>query len=127
MLDLGHEPDVMDDFWALTELQARLPEPAEDFFAGQGPVRTHDDSKRRFHRFYFRGKALLYRQAAILGVYTKDVSRHGIAFLSPVQLLPKERVRLCVLGASRLQLEVSRCRRTGPQCFECGAMFVIST
>jgi hypothetical protein len=126
MLDIGHERDLIDDFWALTELQARLPEPAEVFFALKGPVPMQFDSKRRFHRFFLRGKAILYRQDAVLGIYTKDVSRHGIGILSPIQLLPRERIQMRAVSAGRLQLEVTRCRRLGQGCYECGAKFVLS-
>jgi hypothetical protein len=126
MLDIGHERDLIDDFWALTEAKARLNQPDADYFAFKGPVPQCFESKRRFHRFYFRGKAILYRQDTILGVYTQDVSRQGIGFLSPVQLLPKQRVQMRVVGTNRLQLEVSRCRRVGECCFECGAKFIRS-
>ncbi len=69
-----------------------------------------------------RGKAVLKRSAKLLGVYTKDVSRQGVAFLSPVPLLPKERVKL-QLPAIELSLEVTRCRRIEAACFECGGKF----
>jgi hypothetical protein len=71
-----------------------------------------------------RGKAVLKRGSTLIGSYTKDVSRQGVAFLTPVPLLPKERVKLQVPSAE-LGLEVTRCRRIEPACFECGARFVL--
>ena len=71
-----------------------------------------------------RGKAVLKRGESLHGTYTKDVSRQGVGFLSPVPLLPKERVKLRV-AATELSLEVTRCRRVDPGCFECGARFAM--
>jgi PilZ domain-containing protein len=124
MLDIRDATNLMDEIWDKIELNTRLPEQEADYFAVKGPVPENNDNKRRFHRFYYRGKAIITRQGAFLGVYTKDVSRQGVGFLSPVQLQLKERIQLRATGANRLELEVTRCRPVGEQCFECGAKFV---
>jgi hypothetical protein len=67
-----------------------------------------------------RGKAVLKRGGTTLGIYTVDLSRQGIGILSPVPLLPKERVQV-QLAAVKLTLEIARCRRLGDNCFLCGA------
>ena len=59
-----------------------------------------------------------------MGIYTKDVSRQGIGFLSPKQLLPKERIYMRLPGASEVLLEVTRCLRIDDGCFDSGARFV---
>ena len=84
----------------------------------------HFDSQRTYHRFYMRSKAVLTRGEERLGSFTKDVSRQGVGFLCPVQLMPLERVRLR-LPSAELNLEVARCRRIADDCFECGARFVL--
>jgi PilZ domain len=115
----------MDDLWQATTAKVELPEPLkQQFFGAHGPGPIFHDNKRSFHRYYMRGKAVLKRGKSLLGTYTKDVSRQGVAFFSPVQLLPKERVKLRV-SAAELSLEVTRCRRLDPKCFECGAKFAL--
>jgi hypothetical protein len=126
MLDIGHERNVIEDSWELVEREVRLPVGEADFLAVKGPAPRHVHTKRRFHRFYFRGKAILYHQDSMLGAYSKDVSREGIGLLSPVQLFPKVRVQLRVTGNQLLNLEIARCRRVGENCYECGAKFVVA-
>jgi hypothetical protein len=117
---------LLDAVWQRVELNTLLPEPEADFLALKGPESLCFGSQRRFHRFYFRGKAILERQENFLGVYTKDISRQGISFLSPVELSVNERVQLRAIGALRLELTITRCRLIGERCFDCGATFVRS-
>jgi hypothetical protein len=124
MLDLSHERDVIEELWDLVEVKVQLPHEEAEFLAKSGPLPRCPETKRRFHRFHFRGKAILYRRDERFGAFTRDVSREGIGFLSPIQLLPKERVLLRVVGTSRLVLEIARCRRLSPGCYQCGARFV---
>ena len=93
-------------------------------FSAQGPGPVFYDNKRSYHRYFMRGKAVLKRGTTMIGTYTKDVSRQGVAFFSPIPLLPKERVKLRV-PAAELSLEVTRCKRLEPNCFECGAKFAL--
>jgi hypothetical protein len=125
MLELNYDQKLMDDLWDATSAKVELSEPFKrKFMAQQGPVPVFFDNKRTYHRYYLRGKAVLERGKSTLGTYTKDISRQGIAFLAPVALLPKERVRLRV-AAKELSLEVTRCRRLEAKCFECGAKFAL--
>ena len=70
-------------------------------------------------------KAVLQRDEMKLGCYTMDVSRQGIGLLSPVQLLPLDRVQLHLPNGSELPLEIARCRRVDRGCFDCGARFAL--
>lgn len=125
MLELGHEQKMIDDLWECASAKVQLPEPlSKNFFGRSGAMPLWNENKRSYHRYYMRGKALLKRGNAVLGSYTKDVSRQGVGFLSPVQLMPKERVKLH-LPTAELSLEVARCRRVDQACFECGARFAL--
>ena len=125
MLELSHEPGVNADAWDTADAKVDLPETiGADFFAAQGPMPIYRENNRGFHRFFLRGKAVLKRRETRLGTYTKDVSRQGVGFLSPVQLLPKERIHLQLPNGTQFHLEVARCRRVSEGCFECGARFV---
>jgi hypothetical protein len=125
MLEVDNGQKLMNELWEATSAKVAIPSSMRvDFFNVRGPAPCHYENKRNYHRYYLRGKAVLKRGKLAIGAYTKDVSRQGIAFLSPVALLPKERVKLHVPSAE-LNLEVARCRRIESGCFECGARFAL--
>ncbi len=125
MLEVDYGQKLMNDLWEATAAKVELPDALRpSYFGAQGPEPVFHDNRRSYHRYYMRGKAVLKRGTSMIGTYTKDVSRQGVAFLSPVALLPKERVKLRVTTAE-LSLEVTRCRRLEPKCFECGAKFAL--
>ncbi|MFO0791312.1 MAG: PilZ domain-containing protein [Pirellulales bacterium] len=125
MLEIDNGQKLMEDLWELTPTKVELPESIrQTFFAVKGAEPLHPDNRRVYHRYFMRAKAVLKRDNLMLGTYTKDVSRQGVAFLSPVPLRPKERIKLRVATAE-LSLEVTRCRRIDPACFECGAKFAL--
>ena len=95
MLERSNDKQLIEDLWESASAKVRLPEPlSEQFFAPRGPMPVFHDNRRSYHRYYMRGKSLLKRGETTLGVYTIDVSRQGVGFLSPVPLLPKERIEL---------------------------------
>ena len=126
MLDLSHDQSLIALAWEKVEQKPRLPEQLSDFFDRMGPMPVHPGSRRAYQRFYIRGKAILRRKDTYLGVYTADASRQGLRFMSPVQLLPKERCRIRLPNTKEFQIEIVRCRRVDEACYECGAMFVLS-
>jgi hypothetical protein len=125
MLGRDYGEKLIDRLWTCANATAQLPTAmSEDYFAHQGPMQLHFDNRRNYHRYYLRGKALLKRGKSVMGAYTKDVSRQGVGFLSPVQLLPKERI-VIHLPTAELSLQVARCRRLDEACFECGGRFAL--
>src|SRR3982751_4551348 len=100
MLEFDNGQKIMNDLWQATPSKVDLPESLRPtYFGAQGPAPLYHDNRRSFHRYFMRGKAVLKRRTSMIGTYTKDVSRQGVAFLSPVALLPKERVKLRVTTA----------------------------
>jgi hypothetical protein len=124
MLDIAHDKQLIDELWESAATKVQLSDSLRQFMEQQGAMPVFHDNRRAYHRYFMRGKAVVLRGDATLAAYTKDVSRQGIGFLSPVQLLPKERVRLRVPKA-QLSLEIARCRRVDQGCFECGARFAL--
>jgi|SRR5688572_7404918 hypothetical protein len=126
MLEPRNDPKLIARLWETTQPKVRLPEQLSDaFFDPQGPMPVHQDNRRGYHRYFMRAKAILKRNGIMLGSYTKDVSRQGVGFLSPVPLLPLQRVQLHLLNGTELHLEVARCRRVDNCCFDCGARFAL--
>jgi hypothetical protein len=124
MLDIDNGQKLMEELWEMVESKVWPDQLGKDFFALSGPANPCNDNQRAYHRYYMRGKAILKKGKSTFGTYTKDVSRQGVGFLSPVQLLPKDRVQLR-LPVAELGLEVTRCRRLDKALFECGAKFVL--
>ena len=125
MLDISNDEDVMQAAWENVELKANLPEAMKDFYDQHGSVPARPGCRRAYLRFFLRGKGILQRNDTYLGVLTSDASRQGLKFLSPVQLLPKERCRIRLPKTKEFQIEIVRCRRVEAGCYECGAMFVL--
>jgi hypothetical protein len=125
MLDINHDKQLIDTLWESAASKVRLTESLQKlFFDPHGAMPLFHDNRRAYHRYFMRGKAVVLRGDATLAAYTKDVSRQGIGFLSPVQLMPKERVKLR-LPTTQICLEIARCRRMDQGCFECGARFAL--
>jgi hypothetical protein len=112
--------------------ELELPSSWSDFFDRRGAMPARLEENRRFPRSYLRGVAALeYRQSlpalpraeARHAVYTKDVSRAGIGFLHSEPLYPMEQMKLALPDGKSLIVEVVRCRRIQPRCFEIGAVF----
>ena len=125
MLDISDDQSLMTLAWDKLELKPNLPDEMKDFFDQHGTLQSRPGCRRAYLRFYLRSKAILLRQDTCLGVYTADASRQGVCFLSPVQLLPKERCRIRLPKTKEFQIEIVRCRRIADGCYECGAMFVL--
>jgi hypothetical protein len=127
MLDVDHDTCLSDFEWDALKQKAQLPKQLQHYFDRRGAMPVHPDSRRAYHRFYLRSKAIVRRQDMFLGVYTADASRKGIRFLSPVQLLPKERLGIRLPKTKEFQIEITRCRRLEDACYECGARFVVGS
>jgi hypothetical protein len=125
MLEVDYGKKLMEELWEAAPTKVQLSGTfAERFFDVRGAMPLYHDNRRAYHRYFMRGKAVLKRGKALLGTYTKDVSRQGVGFLSPVQLLPKEKVQLR-LPTTELSLQIARCQRLDQGCFDCGGKFVL--
>src|SRR3954465_11585323 len=116
MLDLSNDQSVMQLAWEKVEQKPKLPEEMSDFFEQHGAVPARPGCRRAYLRFFLRGKGILQRKDTDLGVLTADASRQGPKFLSPVQLLPKERCRIRLPKTKEFQIEIVRCRRVEEDC-----------
>jgi PilZ domain len=126
MLGRCYDKSLIADEWDNAEAKVQLPDAMRySFFDKSGPMPLYHENTRGYHRYFMRAKAVLKRGEVKLCVYTKDVSRQGIGLLSPVQLLPLDRVQLQLPNGSEVPLEIARCRRVDQGCFDCGARFAL--
>lgn len=122
MLDLSHASEIA-ELWEDLDLHASLPTSPEEFFSKSGAKSEREH--REFERHYLRCQAIVRRELETFGVYMKDCSRAGMGLVSPVQLLPRERVQLWMQPQRSYSLEVIRCRRVQANCYECGTIFIL--
>jgi hypothetical protein len=123
MLDDRNAAAVNLQRWEQLERRTQLLCSWRKYVRDNGAARICADSRRRFERIPLRAPAILYVAGEFSAAYAKDVSRTGVGFLSPVNLLPRQSVELQLMDGKILRLRVTRCRRLGPACYECGTLF----
>jgi hypothetical protein len=123
MLGVGDATAVNEACWRGLPTRTRLPWSWRQFVADASLGRGWPDSRRRFERAPLRVRVILRTADVEYAAYAKDVSRLGVGFYSPVHVLPKQMADLELLNGKTLKLRVTRCRRLGPNCFECGSLF----
>ena len=124
MLGGSHADQLIDEVWNKLSCNVRLPESWDDSAPPTGPTAAHLDDQRRFRRFHLRGKAVLELEGSYLAIYTKDISRSGLAFLCEKQLFPCQEAGVWLAEGQRGAIRIVRCRRIGERCYECGANFL---
>lgn len=124
MLDISFSTELIKQVWNSLPDKSQLPYDHEEFFSKSGAAPTSPDSRRQHIRIRARSHAILAHANKIYGIYTLDVSPNGVGLITPVQILPCERVELRSDKCDTLSLEVQRCRRLGPRSYECGCAFI---
>jgi len=131
MLGISDEKGVdkkglVEELWNSAKIRVKLPMlTAKYFFEPKGAMPNHYSSRRSFHRYYMRSKAVLIQGDKVYAAYTTDVSRQGVGFLSPKQLMPKEKWTLKLPNGAEYELLVTRCHLESDHCFACGGRFTI--
>ena len=123
MLDTLSTIELSERTWAAVPSRANLPCDEREFFAARGAAGSFCESRRQYVRIHMREIGVLVRGDECHAIYTKDASPKGVALLSPVQLFPMDRVKVLIDDQAVLELDVRRCHRVGPQCYECGTTF----
>jgi hypothetical protein len=122
MLDQLAKVELSERLWQSVPSRTELPSD-DDYFGADG-VTAAGESRRQYMRLNFRETALLVRGDQCHAIYTKDASPKGVALLTPIQIFPQERLKLVLRDHPTMDLELRRCRRVGPNCYECGTVFV---
>ena len=124
MLEEGDLRKLIETLWDRLDCAVDLGEDGAIYFKAQGFLYAAYTDKRRFRRVHYRERAILKYEQTYYAVYTKDVSRSGIAFLHAHQLFPGDRVRLFLTKGLVLSLAICRSVQIRERCFECGAEIV---
>jgi hypothetical protein len=109
-----------------------LPVEWSDYFEERGEITSYADDERHNQRLKIRTHGVLWfdtslpfrpRAADPIGIYTRDFSRQGAGFLTPMEVYPEEQVRIA-LPTFWVQIHVVRARRITSKCFEIGATLI---
>lgn len=123
MLGLDHSREVAPADWASLDARAEQPRDLEGFFSRSGPMPAHPEDRRRHRRFYLRGQAIILAGGELLAGFTSDVSRTGIALVSPVQAFPRDELRVWLPDRPAIDVRVVRCVRLDERCYSVAAVF----
>lgn len=123
MLDLSDAPQLSERTWLTLPERAKLPCSLRAYMAGGGEDRVRAASRRRYQRASLRSIAIGMTGDDALALYMKDVSRMGVGFYAPKNLLPQTLLKVWLPTGRMLSVKLTRCRRLGEGCFECGAAF----
>jgi hypothetical protein len=123
MLDIDDATTLSEADWHELPSRAELPCTWKEYAASGGGTATKPDSTRKFCRVALPSIAIVWADDNWHAAYAKDVSKIGMGFYSPIQFLPRARVRVWLPGHSLLRVRIARCRRLKDNCFECGGLF----
>jgi hypothetical protein len=123
MLDILNAATLTEEDWRQLSLRAELPISWEEYSSTGGVSLETTGSTRKHCRIALRSIAIVFDGEQKYAAYAKDVSKGGIGFYSPVQLLPRAIVRLWIPGRSLFRLRVTRCRRLDHRSYECGSVY----
>jgi hypothetical protein len=124
MLGGSNAEQLIDEVWEKLSCNVQLPESWDDEESPTGPKAAQQGDERRYRRFHLRGRAVLELNGKYFAVFTKDISRSGLAFLCEQQLFPCQKAGVWFASRPRGEIKIARCRRIGERCYECGANFV---
>ena len=122
MLDV-HDEETLKRQWQSLQSRTLLPISWQRYLRQPLPDRVVPVAKRRFVRASLKSIAILIEGDRAHAIYLKDVSRLGLGFYAPVNILPRKPLALLIPGRKTMHLRAVRCRRLGEKYYECGAKF----
>jgi hypothetical protein len=122
MLDLLDATTLTEASWQELASRAELPCTWQEYVAA-GTAQPIQNDTRKYCRIPLRSIAIVLSGEQAYAAYAKDISKVGIGFYSPVNMLPRDFVRVWLPGHSLLRVRLARCRRLRDRCFECGGLF----
>jgi len=123
MLDLIDATTLSEQAWRQLASRAELPCSWDEYVTSGGVSNSKVNSTRKHCRVSLRSIAIVIDGDQQYAAYAKDVSKSGLGFYSPVNLLPRTIIQLWVPGRALLRLRITRCRRLGERSYECGTVY----
>jgi hypothetical protein len=123
MLGLGNESTLTEQDWHALSSKVDLPDSISQHLCLKGHDGAMMGCQRRYARLPVHKMAILIDGADQHACISKDVSRIGMGFYSPMDFLPNKTVRLWLPNGQIVSLRVMRCRRRAKHCYEIGATY----
>ncbi|TWU22620.1 hypothetical protein Pla144_40800 [Bythopirellula polymerisocia] len=123
MLGISNETDLNEQVWQSLTSRTVLLCSFEEYLQSERDQPFIIESKRLYARRSLHKIAIAMLGGNRHACFAKDISRMGVGFYAPINILPKKKVTLWFAGGKVLQLSITRCRRLGDKCFECGGTF----
>jgi hypothetical protein len=123
MLGLGNQNTLTEQDWHALTSKVELPDAISQHLRLHGHDGAMMGCQRRYARLPVHKMAILIDGADQHACVSKDVSRVGMGFYSPVNFLPKKTMRLWLPSGQVVSLRVTRCRRQAEHCYEIGATY----
>jgi hypothetical protein len=127
MLDLSHETALSEQLWNTLESRTVLPESLQGYLQKQGGDVVLAGCQRRYIRTPLRKTAIALVGDQRHACFAKDLSRMGIGFYAPINLLPRQLLQLWLPNGKVVPLRVTRCRRIDVSCYEIGTIFAANS
>jgi len=124
MLAFSFSTELISQVWNSLPEKTQLLCDHTEFCSLTGATPTFSETRRQHFRIHARGRAILIHGENLYGIYSLDISPNGIGLICPVQLFPCEKVHLRSDKCDTISLKITRCRRLGPKCYECGTVYI---
>ncbi len=114
------------------ECEIVIPDGVEGKSEGPRQIIDINDDRRRYPRQscqilaalkYESTFPALRRSDRLYRVILRNLSRAGVGFLHGEEMFPGENAQFAFLNGTQRNLQVKRCRRIGPKCYEIGGDF----
>lgn len=114
---------IVDALWKQAQSTVRLPRSLDLHDAHQELLSNVHAPLRTFDRYDWQTRCILLHEETLYGIVTRDISRTGVGFFSPVEMRPGQLAEIILPGLRLLSIKSLHTTRLESDCFECGACF----
>lgn len=123
MLDIGDVAKLSEQVWLRLTSRVELPEKLAADMRNVAGNSLYTECKRQYARRTFHKPVIVIDGKNHHACFSKDLSRTGLGFYSPINFLPKKLIRMWLPNGEVLLVRITRCRRLGERCYEIGSRF----
>lgn len=114
---------IVDALWKQADARVRLPESLERHSAHSSSPNNPHTIQRTFDRYEWQSRCILLHNDTLFGVITRDLSRSGLSFYSPIEIRPGQLAEIVLPGLKVLKIKSLHTTQLDSACYECGVCF----
>lgn len=119
----GSSKIIVDALWKQADATVRMPETFERHSAHKELLKNAHAIQRTFDRYEWQARCILLHNETLFGIVTRDLSRSGLSFYSPIEIRPGTNAEVVLPGLRILKVKSLHTVRLDAACFECGVCF----